>query len=117
MEEELDLKDLPIDPAKLQKLVKQLEAAQRAETRTDGKPPEAATFMGMTMGGLFAGLVVSTLGIAYIRYAKTTSQYLFALCGLLMLVVPFFVSQTLPLCGIGFGLALLPVLVKRFVRM
>ena len=106
----------------LQGLLKQLEAAQKAQaegaaTQGEAQPVDSGTFMGMSGGALFAGLVISTLGIAYIRYGKTSGQFAFAMFGLAMLVVPFFVTTALPLSAAGVALFVLPILMKRFVVM
>ena len=115
MDTELDLENLPINAALQAALTKQLEQARKAEVRDDGKAPAPEMFLGMTAGALFAGLLISTLGLAYMRYAKSTGQVAFGLCGLALFFVPWFVPSALPLVAIGVVLTALPIVLKRFV--
>ena len=116
MEDDLDLQRLGVDLGQVEALKRQLAQAQVQRKNVEGRRPTEATFMGMTMGGLFAGLVVSTLGLAFIRYGKTTGKILFALFGAVMFATPFFVTSTWPLIVAGAALFAAPVVIGRFVR-
>ena len=82
----------------LQALQKQLEQAQ-AEEKADAKahPDDAGTIMGFTPAALVLGLIVSTLGLALLRYARVTVQWSFAVVGLALMTIPFFITDAVVL--------------------
>ena len=51
------------------------------------------------------GLMVSAVGLGYLRYGKTTAQPLLIVTGLLLLVIPWAVTDALWLSVAGIGIA------------
>lgn len=104
----------------LQALTSQLEAAQAKEgapqkgPQPGGGPADQAIF-GYTPGALFLGLVVSTAGIGYIRYAKVTSRLSPLVVGVALLVVTFFIKDAWILLGTSVGIVAASLLLRRFV--
>jgi hypothetical protein len=121
--------DANADPtATLAALTKQLEAAQKAEaakatqtsstanSTSDAAPPsEQPALFGMTPGSLLVGLVLSTIGLGCVRYAKVVGQWLFAFVGAALFLLPFFVTDALWLTLSGAGVLGGALLLKRFV--
>lgn len=102
----------PNSPDALSALAGQMEQAHTS-TPVGGAPD--ATLFGYSMGGLMMGLVVSTIGIGCLRYAKVTSQFIYAIPGVIFLVVPFFVETGWGLTAVLVGVTGLTALVRRFV--
>lgn len=104
----------------LQALVKQLEAAQAKEGAAPKGPASAAaldqTILGYTPAALFLGLVISTAGIACIRYAKVTSRLGPLLLGIALFALAVFVKDARILLGASVGIAILTLLVNRYVK-
>lgn len=120
--------------AQLEALTKQLQAAQqrpgqqnnpqlialteeleRAKAEEAANPAAPDTFFGMTFGALMVGLVASTLGLGLIRYGKVSQQWIFAIVGVALMVLPFFVQDALILTVASVGTVGLGFLVRRFV--
>ncbi|MBI1947528.1 MAG: hypothetical protein HYS27_17690 [Deltaproteobacteria bacterium] len=103
----------------LQALTKQLEAVQAKEGAPSNGPPAIAaadqTLFGYTPGALFLGLLVSTVGIACIRYAKTSSRIGPLLAGVAFFAAAFFIKDAWYLLGASGGIAAAALLVRRFV--
>ena len=104
----------------LQALTSQLEAAQARESaQPKGVPPGAApqdqTVFGYTPGALFLGLVISTAGIGYIRYAKVTSRLSPLVVGVALLGLAFLVKDAWILLGSSVGVVAVSLLLRRFV--
>jgi hypothetical protein len=68
--------------------------------------------MPMDMTYLFLVLLFSSAGIAFFMYGKKQAALVPLLCGLSLMIYPYFVSSTLPLIGIGVVLAAIPFFVK-----
>ena len=113
------LDDMGVNADALQALTQQLQQQLAAEQATQAKvgvqkaTTTEPTFFGFTMGALFAGLIISTIGIGYLRYAKSTAEPIIAIFGLALLVIPFFITQTLWLSLVGGTVALLPFVLRR----
>jgi len=100
--------------AQLGGLLKQLEAQQSSsslDTRQEQAPVDAG---GLSFEGMMVGIVVSAVGLGYLRWGKNTGQPLLALAGVLLLVVPWVVSDALWLSLAGVGIAVLGALAQRF---
>ena len=110
--------------ATLRKALEDAQAAQAAQKTlasegaggqgAPGPPPEP-TIMGLTFGALFAGLVLSSIGIGFLVYAKSETQPLFFLFGIVLVGLPFFVTNTTGLVVAGLVLVLLPMLLKKYL--
>lgn len=66
----------------------------------------------MDVGYLFFVIVFSAVGIAYFMYGKKQAAFVPLLCGLALMVYPYFVSGTWVLIGIGAVLAAIPYFVR-----
>lgn len=78
--------------------------------------PDAPTIFGFTPGALFAGFALSMLGVAYLRFARSTGEPIIAVLGLVLLVVPFFLTNVWWLLGIGTGVVALTFVLRRLIR-
>jgi len=61
---------------------------------------------------LFFVIFFSAVGMAYFVYGKKQSALIPLICGLLLMVYPYFVSDTLPMVGIGAVLSAIPYFVR-----
>jgi hypothetical protein len=57
-------------------------------------------------------ILFSAAGMAYFMYGKKQSALVPLICGLALMIYPYFVSSTLPLIGIGAVLAAIPYFVR-----
>ncbi len=57
---------------------------------------------------LFFVIVFSAVGLAYFIYGKKQAAFVPLLCGLALMVYPYFVSGTWTLIGIGIVVAAIP---------
>lgn len=60
-------------------------------------------------------IVAAILGIIYLSYGKRHNAF-YALCGLGLLLYPYFVDTTFQLIAIGAGLLLAPIIVGFLIR-
>ncbi len=106
----------PQDPqaALLAELMKAQQESQQHEGKSAGGADDGL-FAGMTAGSLLVGLVMSTVGIALLRYARVSLQWLFAIAGVLLMTVPFFITDVWLLTASGVGIVGVTLFVKRFV--
>ncbi len=110
--------DSPLLNAALAELkLEQQKAAEKQEAAVaqEGTPkaPQELTLFGYTMEAFFLSLVLSAVGVGYIRYGQTTAQPIMAIFGVALLVIPFFVTNAWALLAVGGGVLLLPLLLKR----
>lgn len=66
----------------------------------------------MTTTSLLWGLLFSSAGLGYFLYGKKQSALVPLLCGLVLMVYPYFVSNTLLLVGIGAALMAVPYFLR-----
>lgn len=67
----------------------------------------------MSPSALFLAVVFGSLGFAYLLYGRRQRAVVPIVCGLLLLIIPYFVASAPLLLGIGCGLAMLPFFVRR----
>lgn len=79
-------------------------------------PSADPTFLGLTAGALFAGLVLSSIGVGMVIYGKSQLRIIFILFGVLLVALPFFATATPWLVGIGSLLVVLPLALNRYVK-
>jgi len=84
-----------------------------AQPATSAQPGSDVLF-GLSVGGLAAGLAFSGLGLVYFKYGKTTGNTPMVISGVLLLLYPYFVSNTTYIIIVGLILAALPQLIERF---
>ena len=61
---------------------------------------------------LLWGLLFSSIGLGYFIYGKKQQAVVPLLCGLALMIYPYFVSSTLPLVSVGAVLMLIPYFVR-----
>jgi len=66
----------------------------------------------MSAGYLFLIILFSAAGMAYFMYGKKQAAFVPLLCGLALMIYPYFVSSTLPLVAIGGVLVAIPYFVR-----
>lgn len=88
--------------------------ALQQNTATGGPGSGSDVLFGLSMGGLIAGLVFSGIGFIYFKYGKSTRSTSMMVCGVLLLVYPYFVNNTTYVILAGLGLTALPHLLDRF---
>jgi len=99
--------------AQLGGLLKQLEAQQSSSL--EGQPEKAPVDVGgLSFEGMMVGIIVSAVGLGYLRWGKNTGQPLLALAGVLLLVVPWAITDALWLSLAGLAIAVAGALAERF---
>lgn len=63
---------------------------------------------------LIISVFYSIIGIAYISYGKKKDIY-FAVCGIALLVFPYFITHVWTMLLTGIGFMVLPFLLTRFI--
>lgn len=66
----------------------------------------------MNTSYLFLVILFSACGMAFFMYGKKQLSFIPLLCGLALMIYPYFVSGTLPLIGIGVTLIAIPWFVR-----
>lgn len=72
------------------------------------------TFFGMTMWGMMASLLFSGIGFFYYKRGRYLNDTNKTVCGLAMLVFPYFVSNALYITLIGAALMAAPYIIERY---
>ena len=57
-------------------------------------------------------ILFSATGMAYFMYGKKQTALVPLICGLALMIYPYFVSSTLPLIGVGVVLSAIPYFVR-----
>lgn len=66
--------------------------------------------MHFTAASLLAGLVLSSIGVAFFTYGKRTGRPVYLGCGALLAIFPWFVTNLLALVLVGIALVAAPFL-------
>lgn len=66
----------------------------------------------MSMSSLLWGLLFGSIGLGFFLYGKKQQAIVPLLCGLALMVFPYFVSNTFLLAAIGVALTALPYFVR-----
>lgn len=66
----------------------------------------------MTTAQLLLGVLFSSIGLGYFLYGKKQKVTVTLLCGLVLMIFPYFVENTAILTIIGILLSLLPYFVR-----
>lgn len=61
---------------------------------------------------LIVGFFIGSVGLAYMIYGKKSSNFLFLIDGLIMMIYPYFVDNTALSLVIGLILAVVPFIAK-----
>jgi predicted membrane protein len=57
---------------------------------------------------LFWGMIFSAIGVGFVVYGKKQAAFVPLLCGLALMIFPFFVSNTYVLVAVGIVLIAIP---------
>ena len=66
----------------------------------------------MDTATLYWGLLFGSIGLAFFVYGKKQQAFVPLLCGLALMVFPYFVSNTLLLVAVGGVLVILPYFLR-----
>ena len=67
----------------------------------------------MDTSSLFWGFLFGSVGLGFFVYGKKQSAVVPLVCGLVLMIFPYFISNTILLVAIGVVLIVLPYFVKR----
>ena len=73
--------------------------------------------MGMSVEGIIAAVVFSTVGLGYLNHSKKTGSLATMLCGIILLGYTYAVSNTLYIILIGTGVSSIPLLLNKLRKM
>lgn len=71
-------------------------------------PVEAGEETVVDTASLLWGLLFGSVGLGYFLYGKNQKALVPALCGIVLMIVPYFISGTLLMVAIGLGLMAVP---------
>ena len=66
----------------------------------------------MNTAQLLRGVLFSSIGFGYFLYGKKQKVIIPLVCGLVLMIFPYFIDQTLLLIGIGTALSILPYFIR-----
>ncbi len=66
----------------------------------------------MTPASLFWGVVFGSLGLAYFMYGKKQAAIMPMICGVALMIYPYFVSNDIVLVVVGVVIAAIPYFVR-----
>lgn len=66
----------------------------------------------MSTASLFWGLLFGSIGLAFLMYGRKQKEIVPLVCGVALMVFPYFVSNDWLLVAIGFGLVATPWFVR-----
>lgn len=66
----------------------------------------------MDATALFLGVLFSSIGLGFFIYGRKQQKPVPLLCGLTLMIYPYFVSTTLPLFAVGTVLTVLPYFIR-----
>ena len=90
------------------------ELLQQAQRGSGGQSTaDTGLLLGMSMWGLMASLLFSGAGFIYFKYGKSTGNMPAMVCGIILMVYPYFVTNTIAMVAAGAVLLLLPKLINR----
>jgi hypothetical protein len=75
---------------------------------TVGPIPEA----GLNTSWLIWGLIFGSVGFGFFIYGKRQKAVVPMVCGLILMIFPYFISSTIPLVSIGAALMAIPYFVR-----
>ncbi len=67
---------------------------------------------GFSTAAVLWGLLFSSIGLGYFIYGKQRQAAVPLICGLALMIYPYFVSDTLPLVAIGTALMIVPYFIS-----
>jgi len=99
--------------AKLTENLKDMQSLKTDLASSSGTSSDLI-FFGLSMTGIFFGFLFSMLGFAYFRIGKRNQNFKRMILGVLLMIYPYFVTNTIYIILIGLFLSLLPVFLKNY---
>ena len=62
--------------------------------------------------GIVAIIFFSIIGFGYFLYGKKSTNYVFLICGIILMIFPYFVSNITYVIIIGIVISLIPLIIK-----
>ena len=62
--------------------------------------------------GIVAIIFFSIIGFGYFLYGKKSANYVFLICGIILMVFPYFISNTVYLIITGIVVSVIPLIIK-----
>ncbi|CAK0773172.1 conserved hypothetical protein [Gammaproteobacteria bacterium] len=93
----------------LTKLLNQSETMTNLGHELSRGLAEDGTIIGMSVWGIFASIVFSVIGLVYIRYGKKRGPLSTMIYGFILLLFPYFVSDTATMIAIGTIISAMPL--------
>ncbi len=97
----------------VEQMLGQAVANSSATAALTGGGTAGGMFSGLTAGNLFLMVIFSLIGFAYFRYGKTQQDFLSIICGVVLMVFSYFVTDTLYMGLTGIGIMALHYFLKR----
>ena len=72
------------------------------------------TLFGMTMGGMIASLLFSMIGLFYFKRGRSEGDTNMLVCGIVMMLYPYFLTSALYITLIGLVLMAAPYIAERY---
>jgi len=92
-----------------------LEELKNKLVTSGGQSPDSGSlFMGLSMWGIFLGFIFSMVGLAFFRIGKKDRDMKYMVLGVILMVYPYFVTNTIYIILIGLFLSFIPLIFKRF---
>jgi len=85
-----------------------------ATSSAEGVGSSSSVFMGLTMSAIVISFLFSMIGLGYFRYGKKNQSFLFMMSGILLMVFPYIVHDTIYILLTGAAICSVPFLLKRF---
>ena len=82
--------------------------------QSGGKSGVASLIAGMSMGAIIASLLFSGVGYFYLSRGRAESNVPKIVCGIALMVYPYFVVSTVYVVAVGVGLCAAPYIMERF---
>ena len=90
------------------------EIFDAVQNMSGGQPAASGnSLFGMSMWGILASLVFSGAGIFYFKLGRSDGDMPLMICGIILIIYPYFVASTLYIVLIGLALLALPWALKR----
>ncbi len=74
----------------------------------------ASLLAGMSMGGIISSLVFSGVGYFYVNRGRAEGNVPKIVCGVALMVYPYFIVNTFYIVLVGAGLAAAPYVMEKF---
>ncbi len=82
--------------------------------QSGGKAGVASLLAGMSMWGIFVGLVFSGVGYFYLNRGRAEGNVPKIACGVALMVYPYFVVNTVYIVIVGLALMAAPYVMEKF---